>query len=113
MSSAKPSRLPPVTHLQFLVLGYLQDVEKPGREMRTMLQRHGVRRSTPAFWQLMGRLEEKGLVRGRYVAKLVKNQTVKERRYELTAAGGRAHKATCAFYREKLDFGGLDAPQEA
>jgi hypothetical protein len=60
----------------------------------------------------MGRLEEMGLVKGRYVAKPVKGQTVKERRYELTAAGARAYKATCAFYREKLKFGGLDAPQE-
>ena len=113
MRRPRPSRLPPVTHLQFLVLEFLQDTDEPGRAVRTMLQRHGARRSTPAFYQLMARLEEMGLVKGRYVGKLVKSQTVKERRYQLTAAGTRAHKVTCAFYREKLMLDGLDAPQRA
>lgn len=113
MSPSRPSRLPPVTHLQFLVLEFLVDSEEPGRAVREMLRRHGVRRSTPAFYQLMARLEEMGLVRGQYVPKTVRGQTVKERRYELTAAGTRAYRATCAFYREKLGFREADAPQEA
>ena len=112
MSPQKSPRLPPVTHLQFLVLEFLGDKEEPGRDVRNMLRRHGIKRSTPAFYQLMARLEEMGLVRGQYVPKSVKGQTVKERRYELAAAGKRAHAATCAFYREKLAFGKLDS-QEA
>ena len=113
MSPSRSSRLPPVTHLQFLVLEFLRDQEEPGRAVRGMLRQHGVRRSTPAFYQLMARLEEMGVVRGKYVAKLVKGQTVKERRYTLTPAGARAYSATCAFYREKLESAALDSPQEA
>jgi DNA-binding PadR family transcriptional regulator len=113
MSPSRVSRLPPVTHLQFLVLEFLGDKEEPGRAVRDMLRQHGVRRSTPAFYQLMARLEEMGLARGKYVPKLVKGQTVKERRYALTAAGARAYKATCGFYREKIELPKLDSPQEA
>jgi len=113
MSLQKSPRLPPVTHLQFLVLEFLGDNEEPGRAVRDMLRQHGIKRSTPAFYQLMARLEEMGLARGKYVPKLVKGQTVKERRYALTAAGTRAYNATCAFYREKLEFSKLDSPQEA
>jgi DNA-binding PadR family transcriptional regulator len=113
MSPSKPARLPPVTHLQFLVLEFLRNREEPGRTVRDMLRRHGVRRSTPAFYQLMARLEEMGVVRGEYVPKVVKGQTVKERRYALTPAGARAYNATCAFYRQKLESPALDSPQEA
>jgi DNA-binding PadR family transcriptional regulator len=113
MSPSRASRLPPVTHLQFLVLEFLLDAEEPGRAVRDMLRRHGVRRSTPAFYQLMARLEDVGLVRGQYVPKVVRGQTVKERRYELTASGARAYRTTCAFYRDKLGFRNVDAPQEA
>jgi DNA-binding PadR family transcriptional regulator len=113
MSPSQPARLPPVTHLQFLVLEFLGDKEEPGRAVRGMLRQHGVRRSTPAFYQLMARLEEMGHVKGQYVPKSVKGQTVKERRYQLTAAGKRAYRATCAFYREKLALAKVDSPQEA
>lgn len=94
--------LPPVTHLQFVVLGALRQGERPGRALRQALDRHGARKSTPAFYQLMARLEDSGLVEGRYARKSIDGQVVKERHYRLTGAGTSAWRATCRFYREQL-----------
>ncbi len=95
------STLPPVTHLQFLILEALRDGEIAGAEVRGILADHGVRRTLPAFYELMSRLERAGLVVGHYAPKLVKGQNVRERRYALTAAGSGAHEDTCRFYRSR------------
>jgi len=83
---SKP-RLPKLTHLQFLVLGLLRDGEQPGRQLRETLAAHGVRRTAPAFYQLMARLERDGLVEGRYEQITTGGQAVTERRYTLRARG--------------------------
>ena len=80
-------RLPTLTHLQFLVLGLLRDGEQPGRVIRETLARHGVRRTAPAFYQLMARLERDGVVEGRYEQVTAGGQAVTERRYVLRARG--------------------------
>src|SRR5580704_15810527 len=90
--------LPPVTHLQVLVLDAVTDAEQSGRELRDRLAAHGLRNSAPAFYQMMGRLEETGLVEGWYEQKLVAGQNVKERRYRITRRGRRALDETRAFY---------------
>ena len=56
--------LPAVTHLQVLVLEAVKDGDAIGRDLRDTLAAHGVRSSAPAFYQMMGRLEEAGLVEG-------------------------------------------------
>jgi DNA-binding PadR family transcriptional regulator len=71
--------LPAVTNLQFLVLGVLRLHEQPGRVIRAALLPYGVRRSAPAFYQLMSRLEAAGLVEGRYEQIIVGDQAVTER----------------------------------
>ena len=96
------STLPPVTHLQFLILESLADREHAGREVRATLADHGAERTLPAFYELMARLEKAGLVCGSYAPKTVNGQAVRERRYTITAAGRQAHAATCRFYRDKL-----------
>ena len=58
--------LPTLTHLQFLVLGVLRADEQPGRIVREALASYGVRRSGPAFYQLMARLERARLIEGWY-----------------------------------------------
>lgn len=98
-----PRRIPDITHLQFLVLGVLRGGPRPGRAVRKALARHGVRRSGPAFYQMMARLEEAGLAAGEYDQKVVDSQIIKERRYTLTAAGDSAWAATRAFYDEAID----------
>jgi DNA-binding PadR family transcriptional regulator len=108
-----PRRIPEITHLQFLVLGMLRQGERPGRYLRRALARHGVRRTAPAFYQMMARLEDAGLVAGAYDQKIVDGQIIKERRYTSTAAGGAAWAATRAFYDEAIDAYGARKPRPA
>jgi DNA-binding PadR family transcriptional regulator len=92
--------LPALTHLQFLVLGVLRHEEKPGRVVRQALAAYGVRRTAPAFYQLMSRLESAGLVTGRYEQVIVGDQAVTERRYRITAEGHRMWAQAQDFYEE-------------
>jgi DNA-binding PadR family transcriptional regulator len=61
-----------------------------------------VRRSAPAFYQMMARLEDAGLVDGDYDQKIVDGQIIKERRYALTPTGESAWKRTRDFYVETI-----------
>jgi DNA-binding PadR family transcriptional regulator len=90
--------MPAITHLQFLVLGMLRAAPQSGRDIRRELARHGVRRSGPAFYQMMARLEDAGLVDGEYDQKIVAKQIIKERRYTLTRDGMAAWNSTRDFY---------------
>jgi len=90
--------LPPITHLQFLVLGILLGGELPGRTIRETIGRYGVRRSGPAFYQMMARLERETLVEGWYEQITVHDQAVTERRYRIRAAGSRVFSHTRNFY---------------
>ena len=92
--------LPRLTHLQFLVLGLLRGGERPGREVRDALAAHGVKRTAPAFYQLMARLERDGLIEGRYEQVTVRDQAVTERRYRLRPAGARLWADARDFYTE-------------
>jgi len=94
--------LPSITHLQFAVLGQLLREEKPGRQLRRGLARLGERRSAPAFYQMMARLEGARLVAGRYDQKLLDGQLIKERHYRITAAGLEAWKRTRVFYEAQI-----------
>ena len=102
-----PRPLPDVTHLQFLVLGLLRGGTRTGHALRRGLARHGVRRSGPAFYQMMARLEDAGLAVGEYDQKIVGGQIIKERRYTLTPRGDAAWASTQAFYDEAIGtYGG-------
>jgi len=103
------STLPPVTHLQFLVLDALDGGERAGRDLRALLAAHRVKNSAPAFYQMMGRLEDAGLVDGRYDQRVVAGQHLKERSYRITRAGARAVADTRAFYARPLPSARLAA----
>jgi hypothetical protein len=90
--------IPDLTHLQFLVLTTLLDGEQAGRYVREKLAEQGVRKTGPAFYQLMARLEDSGLVKGWYDQKIVEGQIIKERRYKLTGTGVRAWEEVRDFY---------------
>jgi DNA-binding PadR family transcriptional regulator len=92
--------LPTLTHLQYLVLGVLRHDEQPGRVVRQALARYGVRRSAPAFYQLMSRLEKAKLVEGWYEQITVHDQAVTERRYRITAEGVRLWRKARVFYED-------------
>ena len=55
--------------------------------VRELLGRYGVRRTAPAFYQMMARLERDGLIDGWYGQVVVGDQAVTERRYRITKAG--------------------------
>ncbi len=105
-----PRRIPELTHLQFLVLGILRAGQRTGRHVRRALARHGVRRTAPAFYQMMARLEDAQLVAGEYDQKVVDGQIIKERRYTLTAKGDAAWTATRAFYTDAIEEYGARKP---
>lgn len=88
--------LPDITHLQFLLIAALLDGERSGRDLRKLLEREGHRKSSPAFYQLMARLEDAKLVTGTYKQKVVEGQIIKERVYAVTEAG----KVACAAVRD-------------
>jgi DNA-binding PadR family transcriptional regulator len=94
---SKP-QLPDLTHLQFLILGVLRGDEQPGRVLRDALAGYGIRRTGPAFYQLMARLEKDGLVDGWYEQVTVGDQAVTERRYRITAEGKKQWNDARAFY---------------
>jgi len=94
---SKP-QLPDLTHMQFLILGVLRGDEQPGRVLRDALAGYGIRRTGPAFYQLMARLEKDGLVDGWYEQVTVGDQAVTERRYRITADGKKQWNEARAFY---------------
>ena len=91
-------KLPALTHLQFLVLGVLRNDPQPGRTLRKALAVYGIRRTGPAFYQLMARMEKDRLVDGWYEQIAVGDQAVTERHYRVTAAGTRRWNDARAFY---------------
>ena len=93
-------KLPALTPLQFLVLGALLGEMRRGRDLRRELARYGVRRSGPAFYQMMARLEDAAWIDGFYTQQIVDGQIIKERGYRISAAGQRAWTATRDFYAQ-------------
>ena len=91
-------RLPKLTHMQYLVLGLLKEGEQPGRLLRDALAGYGVRRSAPAFSQLMARLERDRLVDGWYEQVAAGDQAVTERRYRLRPSGAKLWSEARDFY---------------
>jgi len=96
------SVLPRLSHLQFLVAGILRGRTLAGREIRDGLENLDVRKSGPAFYQLMARLEDGGLVTGEYSQEIVAGQIIRERRYTLTAAGSGAFEESRDFYLKNI-----------
>jgi DNA-binding PadR family transcriptional regulator len=90
--------LPGITHLQFLVLGLLRGSDLPGREIRDVLIKYGVKSTSAAFYQMMARLERDHLVEGWYEQITIGDQAVTERRYKLRPPGERLWRETRAFY---------------
>lgn len=95
-------RLPDISHLQFAVLGVLLTGEHTGRAIRAQLRQLRVRQTGPAFYQMMARLEDDGLVDGCYAQKVVAGQVLRERRYSITDAGRKSWAESRRFYLEAI-----------
>src|SRR5262245_43040141 len=92
-----PRALPVLTPLQSIVIGALLADEQSGKDVRRELKRHGVRRTSPAFYQMMARLVDAGWIDGFYTQGVVA-QIIKECRYRVKPAGVRAWNSTRDFY---------------
>ena len=92
----------PLPHLQFAVLSVLASTELSGREIRERLSALGLKKAGPAFYRLMSRLEESGLVRGKYEQEIINGQIVRERFYTATARGRHARDATATFHERLI-----------
>lgn len=104
-------KIPRLPHLQFLVLGVLRSTPLVGRELRDRLEEYGAKTRGPAFYQLMSRLEDAGMVEGGYQQQVVAGQIIRERHYRITASGANAWKESCEFYLRVMgDAGPLGAP---
>ena len=91
--------IPDITHLQFLILALLLNHEQSGRHIREKLAEYGEKKSGPAFYQMMARLEDGNLLEGWYEQKVVSGQLIKERRYRITGAGISAWENVRDFYQ--------------
>lgn len=92
----------PLPHLQFAVLAILSTAPLAGQELRVRLSDLGVAKSGPAFYRLMARLEEAGLVAGWYEQEVIAGQALRERRYRVTSSGLRARDATARFHQDVI-----------
>ena len=90
--------VPDLTHLQFLVLTALLDGERRGRDVRELLADEGHRKTAPAFYQMMSRMEDSRLIKGWYDEKIVEGQRIKERWYKVTGHGQKAWDEVREFY---------------
>ena len=102
MSNQTKESLPELSHLQFVVLNALGANVKRGKQLRADLAEHGIKKSGPAFYQLMARLEEASFIKGWYEQEIIDGQIIKERHYKLLGLGERALNQTMQFYRNKL-----------
>ncbi len=86
-----------LSSLQFLILGVLLEGDRPGRTIRERLAEFGESRTGPAFYRLMSRMEDAGLIVGRYDHEVVDGQMIRQRIYRVNATGRRRWEAQRSF----------------
>ena len=89
---------PPLSHLQFAVLGILKGGRQSGLDIRRDLARLDIGKTGPAFYRLMSRMEESEFVEGWYEQEVVDGQIFRERVYKSLALGGGAWNQTRIFH---------------
>jgi DNA-binding PadR family transcriptional regulator len=98
--------LPDLTHLQMVLIEALGARRMSGRELRAALKKLKVNKSSPAFYQLMSRMEEGDFVKGEYEDKTIEGVPIRERFYRITGHGVKAYDAARRFYAERSPLGG-------
>src|SRR3954468_23359444 len=95
-----PDNLPPLTSLQFAILSVMGSRTISGKQLRASLaDEYRIKKTGPAFYQLMARLEEAKFVEGWYEQEIIDGQIIKERNYRILGKGISAMKRTAGFYR--------------
>ncbi len=95
-------QIPRLSHLQFLVLGQILGSSASGLEIRKRLAEFGAKKSGPAFYQLMARLEDAGLVEGWYEQQIIDGQIIRERHYKIKRSGSQAWQQSRDFYEKSI-----------
>ena len=95
-------QLPKLSHLQFIVLGQLLGSSASGIEIRRRLDSFGAKKSGPAFYQLMARMEDAGLVEGWYEQQIIYGQIIRERHYKISRTGLQAWQGSRDFYQKSI-----------
>ena len=101
--------IPRLSHLQFAVLEVLGAATKRGKDLRKSLSGLGIKKSGPAFYQMMARMEEAKFVEGWYEQQIIDGQIIKERHYRITGNGVNAFKETQKFYSRPMQMAGMPA----
>lgn len=102
--------LPQITHLQAFVIQLVASSEHSGRFIRSRLKEIGETKSEAAFYQLMARMEQAGLISGNYAVSVVNGQTIKERRYHATIQGMTELLAAERFYNQARGLSRIPEP---
>jgi DNA-binding PadR family transcriptional regulator len=90
---------PCLTHLQALGLSRIAIGDHPkGKTIRMFMENNGIKQSLPAFYLLMGRLDENGYVVTETHTRRDYGQTLNERSYEITEEGRRQLISASTFY---------------
>ncbi len=95
-------QIPRLSHLQFLVLGQILGASASGLEIRKRLAEFGAKKSGPAFYQLMARLEDASLVKGWYEQQIIDGQIIRERHYKIKRSGSQAWQRSRDFYEKSI-----------
>ena len=98
--------IPQLSHLQFAVLEVLGTAAMRGKDLRKRLSELEIKKSGPAFYQMMARLEEAKCVEGWYEQKIIDGQIIKERHYRITGHGIHALRETKTFYSRPFQMAG-------
>ncbi len=105
--------LPEVTHLQFLVLDAVDRGQAFSRQIRDVLKAYGQGEKHPAFYMLLRRMEEAGLLEGSRHSQVVeltgRMQHLREKVYRLTEKGAQQHRSCLAFYQHRLNSADSDS----
>ncbi len=103
----KKTAIPRLSHLQFAVLDILGTATMRGKNLRARLSERDIRKSGPAFYQMMARLEQAKFVKGWYEQQIIDGQIIKERQYKITGNGIDAYNETKTFYNSHPQVAGV------
>ena len=94
---------PPLTHLQSLVIKLILSGRYDAPQIRDGLKAFGASKSCGAFYELMGRMEEAGLIAGSQCRSVRTGELVQRWDYAVTERGRELLRQTARFYMTDLD----------
>lgn len=94
---------PPLTHLQSLVIKLILSGRHEAPEIRDGLRAFGACYSCAAFYELMGRMDDSGLIAGKQCRSVQTGELVMRWDYDVTDRGREMLRHTARFYMTDID----------